>query len=212
MTLERIEACANAAALSIFGALHPSDLDGVETLILLGPREPGFWATFTGSPEYRDGAPDPLDRWSKRVISALAGDIGGSAFFPSDGPPYPPFFRWALDSGRAWQSPVRLLVHDTAGLFASYRGAIGLTERLELPPTPAASPCDSCAGQPCLTACPAGALTGAGYDVPACKSFLETEAGRDCLTGGCLVRRACPVSQRYGRLKQQSAFHMRAFL
>lgn len=212
MTLTEIETRANSVALSIFGAQHPADLGGIGTLILLGPREPGFWAAFTDSPEYRDGAPDPLDRWSKRVIGALAGDIGGSAFFPSDGPPYPPFFRWALDSGRAWQSPVRLLVHDTAGLFASYRGAIGLAERLDLPAAPTAAPCDTCTDKPCLSACPAGALTGDGYDVPACKSFLETEAGRDCLTGGCLVRRACPVSQRYGRLKQQSAFHMRAFL
>ncbi len=212
MTLSGIETRANDVALSIFGALHPADLDGVGTLILLGPREPGFWATFTGSPEYRDGAPDALDRWSARVIGALAGEIGGRAFFPSDGPPYHPFFRWALDSGRAWQSPVRLLVHDTAGLFASYRGAIGLAERLDLPPVPAASPCDNCTDMPCLSACPADAMTGEGYDVPACKSFLQTDAGRDCLIGGCLVRCACPVSQSYGRLKDQSAFHMRAFL
>ena len=212
MTLAGIAALADQAALSIFGALHPDDLDGIGTLILLGPREPGFWTTFTGSSEYRDGQADALDRWSARVIGALADDVAGTAFYPFGGPPFNPFFRWATESGRAWQSPVELLVHDVAGLFVSYRGAIGLAERLELPPAPNSPPCDSCAAKPCLSACPAGALAGQGYDVPVCKSLLQTEEGRDCLTGGCLVRRACPVSRDYGRLKQQSAFHMRAFL
>ena len=84
-----------------------------------------------------------------------------------------------------------------------------LCKPLDLP-EPAVSPCTSCA-QPCLTACPAGALTGAGYDVPACHTYLDTGAGGDCLAGGCLVRRACPVSQGYARLPEQSAYHMSRF-
>jgi len=55
------------------------------------------------------------------------------------------------------------------------------------------------------------AFTEAGYDVPACHAFLDTSAGQDCLTTGCAVRRACPVSQSYGRVPEQSAYHMRQF-
>jgi hypothetical protein len=95
------------------------------------------------------------------------------------------------------------------GLFASWRGALALAEAL--PADPAPSPCLTCAGKPCLTACPPVALTARGYDLPACHGFLDTTPGRDCMESGCAVRRACPVSSRYGRLAAQSAHHMRSF-
>jgi len=112
-------------------------------------------------------------------------------------------------SGRAHLSPVGLLVHDVAGLMVSFRGAIGFSYEISTP-KPGPSPCDLCASQPCITACPVGALKGDFYDVPAGKTDLD-RAGNDCMTRGCAVRRACPVSQDYGRDEAQSAFHMRAF-
>ena len=119
--------------------------------------------------------------------------------------------------------PVALVSLPCPALWVEARQAVGndfhglvspaqvrtLRERLDLPPAPP-RPCDSCAA-PCLTACPAGALTGAGYDVPACHAFLDTEPGRPCMTGGCLVRRACPLSAGYARLAEQSAYHMSRF-
>lgn len=214
MTYAALEQAARHRALDIFGAFHPDADETVPgdagTLLLLGPHEPGFWATFTASPEYRDGVPDPLDRWSKRVVGDWAETLGASAVFPSDGPPYPPFYRWALKSGRAWASPVSLLVQDRAGLMVSYRAALLLAERIELPETGAA-PCMTCDAKPCLSACPVGALGGDGYDLPTCHAFLDTPEGADCMANGCAVRRACPVSQTYGRVREQSAFHMKAF-
>lgn len=214
ITLDTIDALARPHCLAVFGALHPGAEDGAPggtgTIVLIGPSEPGFWPLLTASGEWRDDAPDPVDRWSKRVIGALADGLGGTAIFPSDGPPYAPFFRWALASGRAWASPVRILVHDRAGLWVSYRGAVALRDRLALP-APALNPCESCAARPCLSACPAKALTGEGYDLPGCHAYLDTEGGHACLSSGCGVRRACPVSQAYGRLPEQSAYHMRQF-
>jgi epoxyqueuosine reductase len=195
-------------SLSVFGALY----EGEDTIVLLGPNEPGFWATFSSSPEYLDNTSDPLDRWSKRVIATLAQHWGGVAVFPSDGPPYPPFMRWALASGQAWQSPVGMLVHARAGLMVSYRGAVRLRRKLTLE-EPAQNPCDTCIAKPCLKACPVAALNESQlYDVPKCKSHISSVQGQNCLTGGCLTRRACPKSERYGRLPEQSAFHMRSFL
>ncbi|SPF77794.1 ferredoxin [Pseudoprimorskyibacter insulae] len=206
MPLARYEAEARESGLTIQGALPHAD----GALLLLGPDEPGFWPQFTAAPEYDDGAPDPLDRWSKRVIGALAQGWQGQAFFPSDGPPFAPFYQWALDSGRAWPSPVNLLVHDTAGLWISYRGVV-IVPGLAIPALQAAFPCVTCARQPCKSACPVGALTPSGYDVPRCKEHLRSAAGADCMRG-CVVRRACPVSARFPRLPEQSAFHLRAFL
>src|SRR5690606_13387586 len=97
-----------------------------------------------------------------------------------------PFIAWALRTGRVWNSPVMLLVHDTAGLFFSCRGALALPGRLALP-APGPRPCATCAA-PCLTACPPGALTRPGYDLPACHGFLGTAAGAECMGQGCAVR------------------------
>lgn len=214
ISLAQIEALLAPYALQLMGGFQCQTDDGVgrnvRTLLLIGPRGPDFWSHFLGQPEWQDGQPDPIDRWSRRVIGERACELGGKAYFPFGGPPHRPFYQWALRSARAWASPVTLLVHDTAGLMISYRGAIGLTARVALPMA-SETPCLSCADKPCLSACPAGALTARGYDVSACHRFLDTEPGQDCLSRGCRVRRACPVSQAYGRVEEQSAYHMRLF-
>jgi len=211
MGIAAIQALAAPHFLDIFGAFHATSEDGCApgTLVLLSPQEPGFWPHITAEPEFADAAADPIDRWSTRVIGALADTLGGTALFPFGGPPYTPFIRWAERTGRAWPSPVGMLVHDTAGLMISIRGAVLVSNLLDLP-APSTNPCIGCA-RPCLTACPVGALGPQPYDVPACHVHLDSREGLDCLTEGCLVRRACPVSQRFGRDPAQTAHHMRHF-
>lgn len=213
MTLADISARLAPYRLGLFGGFHAEPADGlpagIATLVMVGPQEPGFWVHMTTQPEWSDGRPDPVDRWSRRVIGRIACDLGAKAYFPFGGPPYHPFYRWALRTGRAWDSPVRLLVHDEAGLMVSYRGVLALRERLDLP-APGPRPCNTC-DKPCLTSCPAKALTGSGYDVPACHDWLDRAQGRACLSQGCAVRMSCPLSQSYGRLPEQSAYHMRQF-
>ena len=216
--LEEITARAAARRLAVLGgfACHaePDLPRGTKTLLLLGPLEPGFWPQLKSEPEWQDGAPDPIDRWSRRVVGGLACDLvseglGAKALFPFGGPPWQPFQSWAKRTGRVWDSPVRLLVHIEQGLMVSFRGALALREAMDLPP-PETRPCDACP-KPCLSACPVGALTGAGYDLPACHGFLDAPAGRDCMDLGCAVRRACPLSQSHARMPEQSAYHMRQF-
>ena len=212
MTLDQVAAMAQAHRLTILGGFHAEGdaalPKGTRTLLLLGPG-PGFWPHLKAQPEW-DGAPDPIDRWSRRVIGGMACDLGAKALFPFTGPPYHPFYQWALRTGRIQASPVRLLVHDEQGLWVSFRGALALKGTIALPPAPPA-PCEACDGRPCLAACPGEALTGAGYDVPACHVYLDSPEGQDCLSQGCAVRRACPVSQRYDRMPEQSAWHMARF-
>ena len=176
------------------------------TLVLVGPDEPSFWGHFTQSAEYSDGRPDALDRWSARVLYVVAAESLGTAIFPFGGPPYSPFYTWALATGRFFQSPIGFLVHDTRGLFASFRGAIHLPEQIKA--SPGENPCITCAA-PCKTACPVGAFDD-GYDVATCKTHINSPAGADCIAQGCRARRACPVHQG-NRPPAQATHHMKAF-
>ncbi len=218
MTYDEFERRAHEAGLILLGGFHPRPdfepgtvPEGTGTILMLGPDEPAFWDIFTMGTEHADGDPDPLNRWSERVLGQMAELVGGTALYPFGGPPWAPFMRFAAASSNLHVSPVGLTVHHEAGLWASFRGAIAVPMHVDLPEG-APSPCESCAGQPCRTACPVDALTPAGYDVPACQAYVCSPEGVDCRTRGCAVRRACPVSARWGRTDAQAAFHMEAFL
>ncbi len=210
-SLDALAGALRPFGLQSLGQLHTQadDPGGAgQTLILIGPDEPAFWPIFQSSAEAGDNAPDPLDRWSARVLGKVAQQVGGTALFPFGGPPFQPFFSWAERCGTCWPSPIQFLVHESAGLFVSFRGAIILPGLLPLAST-GTKPCASCAA-PCATACPVGAFD-AGYDVAACKAHVTSDAGTDCRDNGCLARRACPVGQGLRR-PAQAAFHMKAFL
>ena len=200
------------AALEEALAPHGLFVMGVDGQRALLGTNADWWPVFGKSPEASDNKPHPIDRWSKRVINALADIFGAEAHFPSDGPPYAPFIAWALATGRFWQSPTGMMIHDTAGLMISIRGALTFPTTLA-PAASAPSPCETCTNRPCITACPVGALgEGRPYDVPVCKAYLAEPDGRDCMQLGCEVRRVCPVSRAFGRDADQSALHMKAFL
>jgi hypothetical protein len=220
--LAGIEAAAAPFGLKLRGAFHcqegdevPAQADGraSRTLVLLGNYGGELWSCFQDAPEARDGRPDPMNRWSERVIGALAAQAGGVALFPFGGPPYRPFLRWAQRAEPLAPSPLGMLIHPDYGLWHAYRGAIALAELLELPPAdPRPSPCESCAERPCLAACPVAAFTAEGYDVTACAGHIAAPAGADCLDQGCRARRACPVGRAFHYPAGQARFHMEAFL
>ncbi|MEM1302325.1 MAG: ferredoxin [Pseudomonadota bacterium] len=201
---------AKARGLRVNGGFHPTSDDGlhpgIQSVVLMSPG-PDFWSVFTASHEYQGGHPDPMDRWSRRVLGRWACELGAKAYFPFTTDPIRPFFQWALRSGRAWASPVTLLVDDENGLMTSYRGAIGLRERLDF--TSRARPCDRCEA-PCGGACPVGALTIEGYDVPRCITYLRDHPTSACRQNGCQVRLSCPVAT--APAPEHAQFHMSAFI
>lgn len=222
-----VEAAATAAGLVPRGGFVVEPADGVPAaapgrpavcLVLLGAVGDSLWPAFSAAPEYRDGRPDPLDRWSRRVIEGLAQGLGARALFPFGGPPWLPFQRWAARAEPVHPSPLGLFIHPRHGLWHSYRGALAFAGRLAgLPPREdLASPCVTCTERPCLNACPVEAfalLEGATrYDTQACAAHISVPAGDDCRQGGCRARRACPVAPRLAPGRAQNEFHMGAFL
>ena len=180
-----------------------------ETLVLVGPDNRTFWSMLMDAQEGQDGAADPIDRWSRRVLTALGETVGAEAIFPFGGPPWHPFIGWALDSGEITQSPIGLLVSDETGLWVSFRGAFrfegarGWTRH----GTP---PCPTCAA-PCTTACPVDAFADGQYDVAACRAHVNAPEGIACREGGCLARHACPVGRSFAPPPDQATHHMAAF-
>ncbi|MEL6768403.1 MAG: ferredoxin [Pseudomonadota bacterium] len=215
--LPTLAAIAEALAphgLAVTGAFHPAageGPEGVATLSMVGADGEAMWGAFSASPEYLDGAANPLDRWSTRVIGAAAAALGATAYFPFGGPPWQPFMAWAGRAEGAVPSPIGMMVTPSRGLHASWRGALGFAEALDLaalvPPGP--SPCTPCAA-PCRSACPVRAFGEGGYDTAACARHVSSAAGRACREGGCLARRACPASATIA--PSQAAFHLSAFV
>lgn len=193
---ERVGALASARAIALVG--------------MVGAEQ---WPAFAASPEALDGAPHPLDRWSRRVVGGLADECGALALYPFEGPPYWPFQAWARRAEPLSPSPLGMLIHPRYGLWHGYRGALAFEEEIAAPEfEPSWSPCETCVEKPCLSACPVAAFKPSGYDVAACAKHASSVEGEACRVGGCLARRACPVGREYAQGEGQARFHMRAFL
>jgi hypothetical protein len=200
-------------ALVLMDGERGGSLADIRTIVLAGMAGRDGWSAFAASPEASDELDDPLDRWSRRVIEALARDLGAKALFPFGGPPFWPFQQWARRAEPVHPSPIGILIHPRYGLWHSYRGALGFREAFDIPElTVVPSPCESCSGRWCLKTCPVGAFSGADYDVTACVGHLQSAAGGDCMGGGCRARRACPVGAEHAYGIEQANFIMRAFL
>jgi hypothetical protein len=175
--------------------------------LLVGNAGAAMWDAFAS---HIDQKPDPLNRWTVSVVEPIAQQFGGRALYPF-GEPHWPFQRWAQRADTLFSSPLGLLIHPEYGLWHAYRAALAFPDLLPLPArSEAPNPCAACAAKPCLSACPAGAFSEAGYDVPACAAHLAS-AEADCPTLGCRARDACPVGKEWRYPDAQIRFHMAAF-
>lgn len=179
-------------------------------IILIGNAGPAMFRRFARE---RDPCRDKIDDWTRETVSVLARGIDAKAVYPFEMTPPWPFLTWARRGGAGHVSPLGLNIHPTYGLWHAYRAALLFPVAFDIPaPAAGPHPCESCAGKPCLSACPVTAFDGRSYDVPACATYLRSEAGETCMRGGCLARHACPVGQEHAYEAAQAAFHMRAFL
>ncbi|RCW28729.1 ferredoxin [Ciceribacter lividus] len=183
------------------------------TVVLVGHAGGAMWQAFC---DWRATMPadlaDPLDTWSKAVIDPIAAAFGAFPYYPSD-PPYQPFQRWAIAAEGLAASPLGILAHPRYGLWHGYRAALGFAEDfsdIETEEGGRVPVCESCCEKPCLTACPADAVTAARFDVAACRRLLASEEGRICLDEGCRARATCPVGRDYTYPAEEIRFHMAA--
>jgi hypothetical protein len=216
--LDRDLAAAGFLVLGSFAANDAADLPPVQSgkpagsLLLIGSTGPSIWPKLTASREFTGGDADPLDRYTRRVLTDLAAANGCAVVFPFDGPPYYPFQQWALRCSGFSRSPMGVLAHHAYGPWAGFRAAFLFAEPLPAPAAEAAAgPCGTCAEKPCLKACPPAALSlDTGYDVPKCRDYLAADRSVECWSG-CLARRACPFGQDHRQDPANARFHMESF-
>jgi hypothetical protein len=183
-----------------------------KSVILVGHHGSSIWPHFMEWRQVHPDMIDPLDAWSKQVLSGIAADMGAKSVFPSDRP-YLPFQQWARRAEGLRASPLGMLIHPEYGLWHAYRGALLLDHPVSLPTdhAPAHHPCDSCAEKACLSTCPAGAFNNGSFAVDSCRHHLAGPQGAACMDGGCLARLACPVGRGHAYVREQQRFHMAAF-
>jgi hypothetical protein len=179
-------------------------------IVLLGNAGGDLWPAFSAD---RRDEPHPLDEWARRTVEPAAARLDARTVYPNDRP-WQPFQQWALRAEPVAPSPIGLLIHPDHGLWHAYRAALLLdTAPPDLPPrVDRPVPCATCVGRPCLSACPVGAHSDAGFDVPACAGHLRSGSGSPCLELGCRSRDGCPVGRDSRFPAEQVAFHMQAFL
>lgn len=222
-TLDEIIQLAQEYGLVLRGGFSVNETDSVpevakgvnaSTLILFGNAGSSFWACFSGSSEFADGQPDPLNRWSQRVGEIMAQKLTGRALFPFGQAPYQPFINWAKKAESLQSSKIGMLIHPQYGLWHAYRFAIALADSASIlreQPQIDHNICQRCIEQPCLSTCPAAAFSDSGYDLEACYGFLKQNAESSCRTETCQARLSCPQGHAFHYQADHARFHMDAF-
>jgi len=213
--------------LSVLGALrlannHCAAGEGVfsgQYAILVGNEGGKMWSFFAQSPEYGDGGKDPMNRWTRRMLSKLTHDADCELRYPFD-KPYWPFQRIACEAMGIKSSPLGILIHPEFGLWHAFRAIIivspnnDLAEEIQNMIHQAQKlihPCEICPDKPCLTACPVSAFNGTSLDREACFQHLDEGNEPHCMKSGCMARNTCPVGSSFKYENAQIEFHMKSY-
>ena len=150
---------------------------------------------------------DPIDTFSRKHITAwLRRHMPKARFhvvYP--GPQFIGLQQLGTLAGWHHPSPFMVGINAQWGSWFAYRAAVLLDA--DLPCTPLLtghSPCESCVARPCVSSCPAGALSGS-FNLSACLGYRQQpqSACRD----RCLARNNCPVGEGDRYTDAQIAYH-----
>ncbi len=205
----------HGAGINLFACIRlsalPADMRGVlsepdqalhyDSLVLLGSGGTSLWTHLDQPIKSSD---NPVDTYVRQNIESCFGDIPHKILYPG---PHPiPLI--ALGKLAKWhrESPLGLGIHREFGLWSAYRAVIlchGVAAADE--GTDFQHPCETCTDTPCISACPAGAVSTSGFDPVACSSFRVTP--QSPCQKKCLARLACPVGQAHQYSEEQQAYH-----
>lgn len=220
MSVERGRQMLSAQGLNLFAVLGLdmlpgavlSDLEsaGVATgsysrLIMIGHGGSLMWRRLN---EAGLAGADPVDEYSVRFARCLVADhldaCDSHILYPGNLPV--PLQQLGRIAGWHHDSPLGLGVNTEYGPWFGYR--VLLLVQAEIPvsvESAGPSPCESCAGKPCITACPVDALSPVAMpDVAVCVDH-RMRSGSGC-AATCLARHACPAGSTHRYDAQQTGY------
>lgn len=171
------------------------DTSGFRQLILLGHGGRRLWecvqaAGLASEHPIDDYCSATVDRW-------FAQDLPGRRHrlvYPGDAP----LGLQSLGSLAGWHhaSPFMVGIDAEWGSWSAYRAVVlADTDFCPSPAVDRSHPCASCIGQPCIAACPAGALADGRFALVKCSRY-RLLPDSPC-AHGCLARLACPVGAEH---------------
>jgi len=182
------------------------DLSAYRQLILLGHGGRALWQAIKAGGVEGD---DPVDRHSQEAVQAYldaSPACGAYAFLYPASDSQVSLIRLGELAGWHHASPFRVGINRDWGSWFAYR-ALVLADSDFTPVTRAkdVSPCDHCTGKPCISACPAGAVTDGEFASARCLGYRLAEGSACALT--CLARLACPVGAAHRYEDDQIRYH-----
>jgi hypothetical protein len=176
-------------------------------LSLLGNAGSVFWQNMCRNQPAFPALTHPLDKFFMDTLrNLLAEDVKYEIIYP--GNHFLPLQGLGKLAGWHHPSPLGLSIHPEYGLWFAYRGLV-LSDKQLIPPaenaTRSTSACDRCAKKPCISSCPAAAVTAAEFRVQHCSDF-RLVAKSPC-EKTCISRLACPIARQHQYVDDQLAYH-----
>jgi len=189
-------------------------MPAARSLIVIGNGGGAFWhavETFGREhPDHADSA-DPIDDFTRHVVDAAVAAAGleGPVLYPFDFPTTPvSFMRLAECAGLGRRSLLGVLVHPVYGPWIALRAAVPVPVDVTAPrPADGFDPCPTCAERACIPACPAGAVTAAGWDIPTCAA--QRAPDDDPCASRCHARFECVIGRDHRYPAAALAYHQR---
>lgn len=182
--------------------LYP-DLSDYNQLILLAHGGRHLWEKI----QLNADSTNPVDDYSIKVVNKFFDKDLGNIKFKLIYPSQAPVGLQSLGELAGWHhsSPFRVGINKQWGSWFAYRVAMladshfQTTSKVEDD-----SPCSSCKGRPCISACPAEALESE-FSLDKCLSYRKSE---DSLCKDrCLARMTCPVAKEHQYELEQIQYH-----
>lgn len=171
------------------------DTANCRQLILLGHAGRHLWQCVQSAGMAGE---HPIDDYViETVARVFATQLAGRSYrilYPGDAP----LGLQQLGTLAGWHHPSPFMVGIDAewGSWFAYRAVVlADTDFLPFLPVDRSNPCLSCLEQPCLTACPAAALSGTALALDKCIAYRQKAQSACQFT--CLARTACPVGSEH---------------
>lgn len=185
------------------------------TAVVIGNGGDAFWQAFRrhcGTHPGHAALADPLDAFTRIAIEqAIPAGARGRVLYPFRFPDDPvSFMQLAECAGLGRRSLTGVLVHPIYGPWIALRAALLVSDVLTAPrPADGFDPCPSCVDRACIPACPVGAVTEHGWDIPRCARH-RTAPADDC-AARCHARFDCVLGRPHRYPADALAYHqMRA--